>query len=485
MGDNFKKNMIGALTWSSVNIFGVQLVQLVIGIILARILMPEDFGLIGILYVFFGLSTVLIDGGFGQGLIKKTNADNKDFSTVFFLNIGLSLILYVILYFSAPLIARFFSQPELVLLARVVFLAVLIFPFYQTQQIQLLRKLNYKTMATVNISSVSISGILAAILAVYGYGVWALVYQQLSFHLCRFIFFTIYNRWKPDFIFQFSTIKELWSFTLPLLGQSILNVIFNQIYIVVIGRFYPIRQVGFFTQANKYSETVNAATQNILAMGTFPSFTKIQDDKERLLRIYRRLTSSVSMITFPLVVFLIVAAEPIIITLISEKWLPSVVLLQLLLLANIFNPQYTININVLNATGASDTTLKLELIKKSLILISILACFSFGIEMMLVGFVVANLLAYVISMVSIKKSLKHYYRHQVGDVIKTLLISIIIGGIIWSIQLLISGILLKLTVQVVAFLICYLAAVKLFFPESLLEVVNGIKNIKQKKVEIE
>ena len=470
MGDNFKKNMIGALTWSSVNIFGVQLVQLIIGIILARILMPEDFGLIGILYVFFGLSTVLIDGGFGQGLIKKPNADNKDFSTIFFLNIFLSLILYVILYFSAPLIARFFSQPELISLARVVFLAVLIFPFYQTQQIQLLKNLNYKTLATVNISSVALSGILAAILAIYGYGVWALVYQQLSFHFCRFIFYTIYIRWKPDFSFQFSTIKELWGFTLPLLGQSILNVIFNQIYIVIIGRFYAIQQVGFFTQANKYSETVNAATQNILAMGTFPSFAKIQDDKERLLRIYRRLTSSVSMITFPLVVFLIVAAEPIIITLISEKWLPSVVLLQLLLLANIFNPQYTININILNATGGSGTTLKLELIKKSLILISIIACFSFGIQVMLMGFVVANILAYVISMASIKKSLKHYYRHQVGDVIKTLIIAIIIGVCIWLYNYISIGYLVKLFAQGISFILLYLLSVKLLYPENFKEI---------------
>ena len=483
MGDNFKENMLGALTWSSVNIFGVQLVQLMIGIILARILMPEDFGLIGILYVFFGLSTVLIDGGFGQGLIKKTTADNKDFSTVFFLNIFLSIILYVILYFTAPLIATFFSQPDLVSLARVVFLAVLIFPFYQTQQIQLLRNLNYKKMATVNISSVAISGILAAILAVYGYGVWALVYQQLSFHFCRFILFAIYVRWKPVFTFQISTIKELFGFTLPLLGQSILNVIFNQIYFVIIGRFYPIRQVGFFTQANKYSETVNAATQNILAMGTFPSFTKIQDDKERLLRIYRRLTSSVSMLTFPLVVFLIVAAEPIIIILITEKWLSSVVLFQLLLLANIFNPQYTININILNATGASGTTLKLELIKKSLILISIIACFSFGIQVMLVGFVVANFLAYLISMVSIKKILKHYYKHQVEDVIKTFVISIVVGGITWSTQYLITDSLFKLVVQGFAFALFYLSALQIFFSENMQEILGGIKNLKLRKSE--
>lgn len=480
MGDNFKKNMIGALTWSSVNIFGVQLVQLIIGIILARILMPADFGLIGVLFVFFGLSTVLIDGGFGQGLIKKTNADNKDFSTVFFLNIFLSLILYVILYFSAPFIAKFFSQPELVSLSRIVFLAVLIFPFYQTQQIQLLKNLNYKKLATINIGSVFLSGILAAMLAANGYGVWALVYQQLSFHLCRFLLFNLYVKWRPTLSFQFSTIRELWGFTLPLLGQSILNVIFNQIYMVIIGRFYPMSQVGYFSQANKYSETVNAATQNVLSMGTFPSFTRIQDDKERLLRIYRRLTTSVSMITFPLVIFLIIAAEPIIITLISEKWLSSVVLLQLLLLANFFNPQYTINVNILNATGSSRTTLRLEIIKKSLIMVSIFACFSFGIQVMLAGFVVANFLAYLLSLVSIKKSLKHYYKHQIGDVLKTLVISIIVGGITWMMQYLLTAILLKLVVQGIIFTLLYFITLKIFFPEKTQEVMEGLKNILKK-----
>ncbi len=470
MSDNFKKNMIGALTWSSVNIFGVQSVQLIIGIILARVLMPEDFGLVGILFVFFGLSTVLIDGGFGQGLIKKPDANKEDFSTVFFLNIFLSILLYIILFFSAPLIAAFFSQPDLISLARVAFLAVLIFPLYQTQQIQLLRKLNYKKLASVNIGSVGLSGAIAVVMAVNDYGVWSLVYQQLLFHFFRFVFFTLQNRWKPALTFKSATIRELWRFTLPLLGQSLLNVIFNQIYIVIIGRFYPIGQVGYFTQANKYSETVNAATQNILSMGTFPSFTKIQDDKERLLRVYKRLISSVSMITFPLVVFLIVAAEPIVVTLISEKWLPSVVLLQLLLLANIFNPQYTININILNATGASGTTLKLEIIKKSLIMVSILACFSFGIEAMLAGFVAANVLAYVISMVSIKKVLKHYYRHQIGDVIQKLIIAIILGVLVGFYNYISLGYFVKLLVQGISYIILYLCAIKLFYPENFKEI---------------
>ncbi len=475
MGDNFKKNMIGALTWSSVYIFGVQVVQLLIGIILARILMPEHFGLVGILFVFFGLSTVIIDGGFGQGLIKKKQVDNADFSTIFFVNLTVSVVLYIILYLTAPFLARFFDQPDLTTLARIAFLAVLIFPLYQTQQIILLRNLNYKSLAIVNILSVAVSGTIAVLMAVNKYGVWSLICQQLAFHFLRLVLFNLHNRWKPEFTFNKGTIRELWGFTLPLFGQTVLNVIFNHIYVVIIGRFYPIKQVGYFTQANKYSETVNAAAQSILSMGTFPSFTKIQDDKERLLRIFRKLTTSVSMLTFPIVVFLVVAAEPIVVTLITEKWLPSVLILQLLLLANIFSPQYTININILNASGASHTTLKLEIIKKSLILISVIVCFSFGIEAMLIGFIAANSLAYLISMVSVKKLFKHFYKHQVGDIIKTLTLSIITGMIVWLFSYVPLTTSVILVLQGLGYLLIYIFFLYVFYPENIKEVAEIIK----------
>ena len=480
MGDNLKKNMIGALAWSSVNIFGIQSIQLIIGIILARILMPADYGMIGVLFIFIGVSTVLIDGGFAQGLIRKQDATEKDLSTIFFLNILTSVILYLILFFSAPLISRFFSQPALVEYSRVLFIAVLIFPLYLIQQTQLLKKLDYKSIAIVNIISVALSGTLAVVLAIKGFGVWTLVYQQLAFHGLKAIAFPFFLRWKPQLSFTISTIRSLWKFSIPLLGQTSLNAIFNQLYFVIIGRFYPIQQVGYFTQANKYSETVNAATQSILSSGIFPVLSKIQDDQPRLLRVYRRLITFVSTITFPFVIFLIVAAQPIVITLITEKWLPSVILLQLLLLANLFTPMFTININVLNAQGQSATSLKLELIKKTLIVISIISCFSFGIEVMLAGFVAANFLACLASMVSIKKSLSHFYRHQVGDLISTLTISSLIGVITWIIPYPASTSAMKLLFMAVTFVALYLLAVMIFLPEKWGEIKEAVKKLRKK-----
>lgn len=475
MGDNLKKNMIGAFIWSSVNIGGIQIIQLIIGIILARILLPEEFGLIGVLFVFIGISTVLIDGGLGLGLIRKKEVTDKDFSTIFYLNLFISILLYIILYFTAPLIAIFFGQQELTTLSRVLFLCVLIYPFYQIQLVQLLRNLDYKTNTTINIVSVGLSGLIAILFAFYGLGVWALVCQQLSFHLIKAIMYFFITKWKPVIYFSLSTIRELWRFSVPILGQSFLNVIYNQIYTIIIGRFYPLKQVGYFTQANKYSDALNAASQNIIGSATFPILAKIHDEKERVLRVYRRLTHSISLISFPVAIFLIAAAEPLIITLISEKWLASVRLLQLLLAANLFSPIFTININILNAVGKSKNTLRFELIKKLLITISIIGSFSFGINVMLTGYIIANYIAYLISMYQIKKNLAHYYKHQLLDIIKTLVLSVIVGIITYLINWLTYSHYLKLISMFILFWTLYFLGIRIFFSSLFFEITEKIK----------
>lgn len=474
MGDNLKKNMIGALTWSTINIGGIQIFQLIIGIILARVLMPEDFGLVGVLYIFIGISTVLIDSGFAQGLIRKQDAVNKDFSTVFYFNLIISTVVYSILFFLAPQIAAFFDHEELITLSRVIFISVLLFPFYFIQQVYVLKKLDYKSLAIVNIISVGLSGGLAIFLALRGSGAWALVWQQVTFHLFKVFFYPFFVKWKPEASFSKETIAGLWKFSLPLLGQHSLNVIFNHVYMIIIGKFYPLKQAGYFAQANKYSETVNAATQNILNYTVFPIFSTIQNDKERSLRIYRKLTTSVAMVTFPLVTFLIVTAEPVVITLISEKWLESVLLFQLLLAANFFTPMYTINVSILNAGGESDNTFKLELIKKVLIVISILGAFSFGISTMLTGFILANTISFLISMHYIKKSLKHYYYHQIKDIFKLLLIIVIIGVLCYFFNFLKAGHLVKLAFSATSFGIMYFLAIRVFFKERFFEVKDAI-----------
>ena len=465
MSDELKGKMLKALTWISIDKFGQQLAQLFIGIILARLLTPHDYGLIGVLMIFIALSSVLIDGGFGQALVRKQDATPTDFSTIFYLNLFISVLLYIILFISAPLIAKFFSQPKLVDISRVLFLTILFYAIYFVQYVVLYKKLDFKTLALINISSVLMSGTLGVALAFNGYGVWALVWQQIASQLIRAITFPILVHWGPIRNFSFQVIKDFWSFSIHMLGSTSLNVIFNHIYTILLGRFYPFQQVGYYTQAHKLNEAVNAASQQILLSGTYPLLVQIQNDTERLTRIFRRLTKSVSLLVFPLTIVLIVIAKPFILVLIKEQWLSSVILFQLLLAANIFGPLYNLNVSVLNARGESKKTLRIELIKKTLILISVGLCFQYGISKMLIGLIITTYISYFISIVYIKKILNLTLYSQFTDIIPNLFLSILLGCVTSVFAYLSLSNLALVSVQIMAAGIMYLLIVRFIYPE--------------------
>lgn len=461
MSDKLKHKMIHALAWTSIDRFGQQIVQFIIGIVLARLLSPSDYGLIGMLMIFIALSSSMIDGGFGQALIRKKEANKLDFSTIFFLNLALSIALYIVLFFAAPRIACFFNQPQLVNISRVLFLSILFYAAYFIQYVLIVKELAYKSLAKINISSTIISGGLGIYLAINGFGVWSLVYQQISYHFFRLVLFYFIRKWKPSLMFSVAVIKEHWNFSIHLLGTSLLNVFFNNIYIVLIGKFYPLKQVGYYTQANKLSETINYSFQQILQGASFPLLVQIQDDDERYRRVYRKMNEIISLFIFPLIFTLIIIAEPLIITLLSEKWKASVVFFQILCLANIFNPFFGLNTSVLNSRGASKKTFQLELIKKGLIILSIVFCFSFGIEVMLMGFVIANFMAFGISMIFIKKNLHYYYKHQLKDIAPSFVIAVIVSFLLFFLSKVSTNPYILLTSQLLIALILYICL--LFF----------------------
>jgi O-antigen/teichoic acid export membrane protein len=476
MGDDLKKKMVSALTWTMIDKFGQQFVQLFIGIVLARLLSPNDYGLIGVLMIFISLSTVLIDGGFGQALIRKQNASETDFSTIFYLNIIVSISLYLLLFLAAPFISVFFKQPLLTQISRTLFLTILFYSVYFIQYVILNKRMNFKMLAYINILSLIISGIVGVSLAFMGFGVWALVWQQISSQCIRAILFPFFVHWKPIREFSFRVIKEFWNFSVHMLGTASLNVIFNNLYTILLGRFYPFQQVGYYAQANKLSETVNVASQQILLSGTFPLLVQIQHDNVRLIRVYRKLTTSVSLLVFPLIAVLIAIAKPFIIVLISEKWLFSVALFQLLLIANFFGPLYSLNVSVLNAKGESKLTFNLELIKKSLILLSVVLCFSYGIKVMLVGYILASFIAYLFSMFFIKNKLHHYISHQLIDILPKIGLSIGLGLVAAGLSFLPFSNLVLVIIQLSSVFLLYLLAVRLFYPRSLSQALDFFRS---------
>ena len=465
MGDNLKEKTIGALKWSAVDRFGQQIVQFIIGIILARLLSRADFGLIGMVMIFSALSFVLVESGFGQALVRKQDSDERDFNTIFYTNIFISLLLYIILFFTTPLIAVFFHQPQLVSIGRVMFVAIIFNAMYLVPYVKLGRIMDFKTIAKVNILSTTLSGFCGVIMAVTHFGVWALVVQQVLYQFFRMVFFHLFVKWKPQLIYSFSVIRNFWNFSINLLGTYVLNVLFNNLYVILIGRFYNISQVGSYTQANKLSETFSFTFQSILVGSTYSMFSQIQNEDERFRRIFRELAKKVSVITFPVFFFLIAAAKPLIVILLSDKWLEAVPYFQLLCLAAVFTPLYSLTISALNARGQSKTTFKIEIIKKILILISVFSMFNFGINAMLWGYAVSSAIALSVAIFYLKKNLNHYIKHQFVDFTGTIVFGLIIALASFCLTFFIHNLKFLFFLQVTTTGIIYFLGVKLFYKE--------------------
>ncbi len=481
MGDNLKEKTINALKWSTVDRFGQQAVQFIVGLALARLLKVEDFGLVGMLLIFNALSFVLVESGFGQSLVRKKSNDDKEFSSIFYFNIFIGFFIYIILFFCAPLIATFFKQPELINISRISFIVIPFNALYLMPFIKLGIKLDFKNIAKVNIISTFVSGAVGVILALKGFGVWALVWQLVLYHFIRFLVFYFVVRWKPIRFFSFEYIREHWKFSVNLLGTGVLNVVFNNIFTIVLGRFFPLKETGFYTQANKLSETANYTFISILTGSTYNIFSQIQDDLERLRRILREFIHNVAIIVIPAGFFLIASANDLIITLIGEQWKGAISYFQLICAANLIAPLYLLNINALNSKGLSGLTFKIELAKKTLILVAIISLFHFGGKIMITGYVLACWVAYFISMRASKKSLNYFWRNQLKDIIPPFGIGISIGIVVFAISLLsIKPIYLLIIETFVAFFI-YLVIIKFFYPNLFEKVLDQLKKHLPKK----
>jgi O-antigen/teichoic acid export membrane protein len=465
MGDNLKEKTIGAFKWSAVDRFGQQIVQFIIGVILARLLSRADFGLIGMVMIFSALSFVLVESGFGQALVRKQDADERDFNTIFYTNIFIALLLYIILFFTTPLIATFFHQPQLVSIGRVMFIAIICNAMYLVPYVKLGRIMDFKTIAKVNILSTTLSGLFGVIMALTHFGVWSLVVQQVLYQFFRMVFFYLFVKWKPQLIYSFTVIRNFWNFSINLLGTYVLNVLFNNLYVLLIGRFYNLNQVGSYTQANKLSETFNFTFQSILVGSTYSMFSQIQTEDERFRRIFRELAKKVSVITFPVFFFLIAAAKPFIVILLSEKWIEAVPYFQLLCLAASFTPLYALTISALNSRGQSKTTFKIEIIKKFLILISVFSMFKFGINAMLWGYAMSSAIALSVAIFYLKQNLNHYIKHQFLDFAGTIIFGLIIALASFSLTFFIHHLIFLFILQITAAVIIYYFGVKFFYKE--------------------
>lgn len=450
-----KKQTIKGVLWSSIERFSVQGIQFILGIVLARILLPSDYGLIGTIAIFLSISQSLIDSGFSQALIQKKDTSENDYNTVFYFNLLASIGVYGILFFLAEPIADFFNEPILENIIKVVGLNIIFSALSIVQIAKLSKDLNFKLQTKATLTSVIISGSVGIYLAYKGWGVWSLVTQGLLRSCINTILLFILTRWKPKIIFSIKSFKELFSFGSNLLLSGLLNAIFNNIYLIIIGKFYNVKELGYYTRANQFQQLPSETITVILQRVTFPVLSSIQDQKKKIEIYYKKFIHFSAFIIFPLLIGLAVVASPLITIVLTDKWIQAVPFLQLLCFVGILYPIHAINLNILKVKGRTDLFLKLEIYKKLLIVITVLITFSFGVKALIIGQIICSIISLYLNTYYTGQLINYNFFSQIKDLIPVLLASIFMGIVIFFSIFYVQSSLLKLILALVVGPISY------------------------------
>lgn len=397
MPQSIRSLLLHGVVWNFIEKLLIRGVSFVIGVILARLLSPSDYGLIGMLVVFVAISNVFIEGGLAKALIQRKDCQDIDYSTAFFANVGMSICIYLLLFICAPWIAAFYHEPILTDLTRVLGLNFILGSFNIVQRAKLMSNVDFKSLAQINVASTVISGCIGIIMAYMGFGVWALVGQTISSTLVLVFLFPIYSGWKPSLEFSKTSFSQLFGFGSKLMITGIVATIVNNISTLCIGRFYKSHQLGYYTRASSFSEIISFTVYEVLGNVTFPILSGLQDERERLIAVYRKSLFFTAMIMFPLMFLVTLLAKPLVLLLLTEKWLPCVPLMQWLLLSRMFTPLSAINMNVLNALGRSDLYMKLDFSKIPLDIIVLLITIPIGVEAITIGSFVNSFICFFIN----------------------------------------------------------------------------------------
>ncbi len=430
---------ISGVFWSLLQSIGGRSISFVVMIILARLLTPESFGLIGVLMIFIQLSQSLIAAGFNQALIQKKNTDEEDYSSVFWINLTISIILYIILFFTAPLIAEFYNQPILTKLTQVLSLVFVINSFSFVQETRLSKEMRFKTLSIINIPSLVLGGVVSISMAFMGFGVWSIIAMQLVSRFVYVIQIWLFSKWKPQFVFNFIKVKKLLSFGSKLMFSEVIHIIYQNIYLVIIGKFYPLSSVGYYQNASNLVNTPSYTLSGALNLVAFPVFSSIQNDDRRLKAGFKKIIQQAFFWVCPIFILAGVLAEPLFRLIFTEKWLPAVPYFQWLCIVGIFTPLNNFNLNILNVKGRSDLFLKLEILKKVIITIGIIVAIPFGIMALIIFQATSSIFMYLINSYYSGRFIQYPIIEQIKDILPIFLLSIGLGIIIHFLNLSLLG----------------------------------------------
>ena len=414
---SLKKKTVKGFGWSAVDNITRFGVSFVVSIILARLLSPEEYGLIGILTIFIAIFEAIVDSGFTNALIRKQNATDTDYSTVFYTNFVLSIVLAAVLFFCANPISVFFERPELISLTQVMSSVVILNALSLVQRVRITKALDFKTQTKITFISSVTSGIIGIVMAYMGYGVWALVGQQISNQFLSALLFWIYNKWIPRVVFSWVSFMEMWSFGSKLLASCLIDTAWKEIYQVVIGKCYSPDTLGLYTRAKQFSSLCSSNLATVIQRVTYPVLSGIQDDIPRLKQVYKRIIKTTMLLSFVLMLGMAAIAKSMIIVLIGDHWLGCVPMLQIICISGMLYPLHSLNINMLQVQGRSDLFLKLEIIKKIFAVGPLFLGIYLNINWMLGGSVITGFIAYYLNAYYSGPFLNYSIKEQISDIL--------------------------------------------------------------------
>ena len=474
---NTKSNIISSLIWKLLERSGTQGIQFIVQIVLARLLLPEEYGIISIVMVFILLANVFVQSGFNTALIQKKDTDEVDFSSVLYLSLGVAGVLYVVIYLAAPFIANFYSQPLLIPVLRVLSITLFIGAFNSIQNAFVARNMLFKKLFLSSLVASIISGVVGITAAYHNWGVWALVAQQLTNQLMIAIILWFTVKWRPHLIFSTTRVKSLFSYGSKLLASELLDTLYSNLRTLIIGRMYTPSMLGYYNRGQQFPQLIVSNINGSIQSVMLPALSAHQDDRKRVKEMMRRTVVSSSFLIFPMMVVMAVVAEPLVKIVLTEKWLPAVPFLQMACFTFALLPIHTANLQAINAMGRSDIFLKLEIIKKIMGLIVLGVSLPFGVYAIALGGIFSGLIGTFINAYPNKELLNYSYKEQWLDIMPSLLISLIMGGIVYLFNF--SNILAWqiLILQIVSGGIIYILLVKIFKIESFTYLVGTMKQL--------
>jgi teichuronic acid exporter len=485
MSGSLKQKTLSAFMWSFIGQYIVQGLTFVVTVILARLLEPWEFGLIGMLQIFMVISNSLQDFGFNAALIQRSDITTTDYTTIFYFNFAVSIVIYGGLFLAAPWIASFYNEPQLALITRVYMLILITNGLSFIQTTIFTKKIDFKPQVIIRITTAMLSGGIGIVMALTGFGVWSLVVQALSGSLLNSALLWYISKWRPGGFFSIQSLKKMLGFSSRLFASNMLYNIFFRVDNMVIGKLFSAADLGFYTRAQSLKEFPIKNTSTVLERVMFPVFAAIKDNDEKLRNVFDRFLGVVAFVVFPLMLGMTVIADPLIRVLITDKWLPSVIYLQLFCLFGFVKPLRAININILMAKGRADIILNLEIINKILFVIGMVIGFHWGIKGFLIAHLIVNYIIYTILIKYSGKFLNHTVLSQYRRLMPAFLLSLVMAALVYGVGTFFHRhYLWQLVVQIMTGIVVYLVSAYIMKIKAFNDLIVLVKEdiLKIKKV---